>query len=229
MDISNLNTADFKPSDSTDELKEKVGLSCQNMIKVAEDSLKNNAQLKKVTILNHAPRFDKRDIDPMSLKPNLAIFANNYLMELWLYSPLKNKIHLGIHNLDCTGEVRRQRYTDMYSGKYDGVHMYSELGREAYMKSVLNILLSSFEISSTVPRNILQSNDDDHTRCPQALYRAGQKYHQDNWQRVARKEKQFGNRAQSSGQQTSFNPTWHGTYSSVAAVPVHNRFSILGN
>ena len=117
----------------------------------------------------------------------------------------------------------------MYSGKYDGVHMYSELGREAYMKSVLNILLSSFEISSTVPRNILQSNDDDHTRCPQALYRAGQKYHQDNWQRVARKEKQFGNRAQSIGQQTSFNPTWHGTYSSVAAVPVHNRFSILGN
>ena len=150
MDISNLDTANFRPSDNTDELKEKVRISCQNMIKVAEDSLKNNTQLKKVTIFNHPPRFDQRNIDPMGLKPNLAIFANNYLMELWFYSPLKNNIHLGNHNLDCTGEVRRQRYTDIYSGKYDGVHKYSELGREAYMKSVLNILRSSFDISSTV-------------------------------------------------------------------------------
>ena len=92
VDISNLDTANFRPSDNTDELKEKVGIYCQNIIKVAEDSLKNNTQLKKVTILNHAPRFDQRNIDPMGLKPNLAIFANNYLMELWFYSPLKNNI-----------------------------------------------------------------------------------------------------------------------------------------
>ena len=211
VDISNLETADLKPSDNTDDLKEKVGLSCQNMIKVAEDSLKNNMQLKKVTILNHAPRFDHRDIDPMGLKPNLAIFANNYLMELWLYSPLKNKIHLGTHNLDY------------------GVHMHSKLSREEYMKSVQNILLSSFEITSTVPPNIKHS-DDNHTRCPQAMFLAGQRY-QDRWQHVTRKERQYDNRTQFTEQQPRVNPTWQRTYSSVAAAPVkiQNRFSILGN
>ena len=130
------------------------------MIKVAEDSLNNNPELKKVTKMNHAPRYDHRDTDPVGLKPNLAIFANNYLLELWLQSPLKNKIHIGIHNLECTGEVRRQRFTDVYSGMFDGVHMYSEHGREAYMRSVLDILRSSFEITGATPRNIKPSTND---------------------------------------------------------------------
>ena len=145
VDITNIDTSKFKPNDDTNGLKEKAGLSCYNMIKIAEDSLKNHPKLKNVTILGHTPRYDSREIDPAGLKPNIAHFANNYLLELWLYSPLKDKIHIGNHNLECSGAVRAQRYTDGRTGRHDGVHMYGEAGKKAYSESLLNVLLTSFQ------------------------------------------------------------------------------------
>ena len=82
------------------------------MMKVAQDALKASPHLEKVTIMHHAPRYDTQIVDPVGLKPNLANFANNYLLELWLESPLKDKIFIGSHNLDCTGEIRMKRYRD---------------------------------------------------------------------------------------------------------------------
>ena len=87
------------------------------MLRIAENALENHSGLKKVTIMNHAPRFDMSKVDPVSLKPKLAMFANSFLLELWLDSPQKNRILIGSHNLDCSGSQKIERYADKRSGK----------------------------------------------------------------------------------------------------------------
>ena len=93
----------------------------QKYDKIAENALANQPDLKNVTIMNHAPREDAPAIDPSGIKPILANFANSYLLELWIDSPMKNRIFIGSHNLDCHGDTRTKRYTDEQSGRYDGV------------------------------------------------------------------------------------------------------------
>ena len=171
VDITNLNTKGVKASDNIDGFKQKIEMSCQTMMKVAHDALKDNPHLEK--IMHHAPRYDTQIVDPVGLKPNLANFANNYLLELWLESPLKDKIFIGSHNLDCTGEIRMKRYRDDKSKRYDGVHLYGSAGKEANTESVLNILLSSFQ-AQTYPQAGV-SGDDDHRRCPQTKYKKQQR------------------------------------------------------
>ena len=161
VDISNLNTGNMKAADNVEALKKKVEISCKNMMKVAEDALVSHNNLKKVTIMNHAPRFDTAEMDPIGLKQNLANFANNYMLELWLDCPMKDKIVISSHNLECSGEQRIKRYTDDRTKRYDGVHLYGSAGKVAYTESVLNIMLGSLQP---------QTKADDHTRCPQSNY-----------------------------------------------------------
>ena len=110
--------------------------------------------MKKVTIMNHAPRYDTHDVDPMGLKHKLANYANNYMLELWLDCPMKDRISIGSHNLECSGEERMKRYKDDRSGRYDGVHHNSGVGKVFYTESVLEILLSSLQT---------QASDEQHT------------------------------------------------------------------
>ena len=93
VDISNIDTSKVKPEDSTETFKHKVQISCQNILRVAG--------LKKVTIMNHAPRFDAHKVDPVGIKPKLASCANSFMLELWLNSPNKNRIVIGSYNLEC--------------------------------------------------------------------------------------------------------------------------------
>ena len=164
VDISNLNTKNVRAKDNTDEFKERVGISCKNMMKVAQDALKNHPELEKVTIMNHDPKYDTSDVDPVGLKSILANFTNAYFLELWLDSPMKNKIVIGSHSLDCSGEERTKRYTDDTSKRYDGVHFLGGLGKSVYTESVMKILLSSFKLnlrpqqSSTLPTETEMKN-----------------------------------------------------------------------
>ena len=87
--------------------------------------------LKKVIILNQTPRYDDKSVDPLSLKPALALLFNNTLSNLWIESPLKAKLTIGIHNLDCSGGVKEARYRDIMNKKFDGLHMYGPSGRKA--------------------------------------------------------------------------------------------------
>ena len=167
VDITNLKADNISPEDNTDVFKEKVKTSCLNMMKVAENAIADDDTLKNVTIMNHAPRYDTADVDPMGLKHNLANFANNYLLELWLNSVSKDKIVIGSHTLEASAEIRNNRQTDDRTGKYDGVHYYGSEGRIAYIESVLNILLSSFDSPAPTGSN---RNNDSHTRCPQTNY-----------------------------------------------------------
>ena len=199
VDITNADTTWLVQATDTDDLKKEVVESCENMMKVAEDALKENKGLKRVILMAHPPRFDTPDLDPMSIKPAMARFANKTLSQLLLSSPLKNKIVFAVHKLECSSETQKLRYTDDKSGRYDGIHMYGRAGQKAYSASVLTIITDAISSSSSVnsppstrlssvtspPRTSEQHNphDEDHTHCPQAMYarglRAGQRevYH----------------------------------------------------
>ena len=161
VDITNMDTSSARSEDPTDVFKKKVESSCKNMIQVAEKALTTHSSLKKVTIMNHAPRFDQENVDPLGLKPKLANYANSFLLELWLDSPQKENILIGSHNLQCSANTMTKRYTDEHSGRYDGVHFYGRAGKQAYTESVIDILSSSVQPSA---------NDDFHTRCPKTKH-----------------------------------------------------------
>ena len=165
VDISNLSTENVKATDNTDVF------SCQNMLKIAEDALATNPGLTKVTLMNHTPRYDLHSVDPMGLKPNLASFANSYMLELWLDSKQKNHIFIGSHSLESSSsETRKMIYTDEKSGRYDGVHPYGCAGRKAYTESALNILLTSFQSKIPSLSSRQSTYRENHFACPQTNY-----------------------------------------------------------
>ena len=177
VDISNLDTSQVKPTDDTENFKQKIRVSCKNLIKTAETALVAQPDLEKVTIMNHAPRYDASVLDPVGLKPVLANFANSFLLEVWLDSPMKEKIFIGSHNLDCTGHTRKERYTDERTGRYDGVHLYSSVGKSAYTDSVINILMSSFQTysnSSNQPTDGFQTKQNGRKKSSYSSVAAGE-------------------------------------------------------
>ena len=151
VDISNLDTSKLQPTDNTEILQQNVVISAQNMFSLAQRSLEMNCNLKKVIIMEHSPRFDKPEDDPTSLKPTLAGLANFTLSQLWLNSPLKDKIFIGRHSLDspAAGRGHEARYVNAKTGRYDGVHFYGPKGVRSYTQSVKNIL-SSAQLNSQV-------------------------------------------------------------------------------
>ena len=146
VDITNIDTTK-KKTDDDEVFKNKVVASCENMMRIAENVLDNDQNVQKVTLMNHGPRFDTVNVDPFRLKPKLANFANNYLLELWIDSPHKERIHVGNHSLD-------------------GLHMYGIQGKVAYTESVLDILLTSFQTPTQA---------QEHTSCPQAIIAKNQR------------------------------------------------------
>ena len=171
VDVTNLDTSNIHPSDNIEHFKEEVSKSCANMMKIAENAI-NKDNVKKVVILEHPPRFDTEDQDPLSLKPKLAKLANNFYQQLWFDSKFKHKIVLGQHNLECDEKTRTERYTDRKKNKYDGVHMYSPAGRNAYTDSVLSVL--SKALSPQGPR-LRPNSSNDHLNCAQTKYMNAQK------------------------------------------------------
>ena len=152
VDITNIDVSNVKPDDPTDAFKRRVETSCKNMMNVAERALKNDASLKEVILMNHVPRLDTKQEDPVGIKTKLATYANNLLQEKWLESSQKDKIHVASHDLTCVPD------------------------KQALTQSVKNILISSVKQPSQPDqrRPILKSHenmsDSFHTRCPQAKY-----------------------------------------------------------
>ena len=110
------------------------------MFSVPHEALDKHPKLKRVVILEHTQRFDKRDTDPMALKPHLARFANLNFSKLLQSSPFQNKIQIGKYNLDCSEDKIKTRYTDEKSKRFDGVHMYGFFCRRAYTRSLQDIV-----------------------------------------------------------------------------------------
>ena len=170
VDITNLDTSKTKPSDNMEIFKQDVPISCKNMFTVAQNAINAHKEIKKVVLIEHPARFDTDQQDPLSIKAELAKYANGVCRQLWFESNLKHKIVLGQHKLDCSEKIRLERFTDRSNNKYDGVHMYGELGRRAYTDSVVSIL---------VPGLHLQTTSSDKS-CPQTRYKESQKNNQDN-------------------------------------------------
>ena len=110
------------------------------MFAVATDAVENHPELRKIILMEHAPRFDTAEVDPLGLKPKLALYANKLYKELVNKSDMKKKIMIGNHKLDCVGDQRLGRYTDEVTGRYDGVHHNHGFGKRAYTRSVLDII-----------------------------------------------------------------------------------------
>ena len=168
VDITNIDTSKLTENDNIEVLHESVKVSCQNMFTTAQNALKTNPLLQKVVIMEHAPRFDTTAVDPLSIKPLLAKFANATLSQLWFTSPYKNRIQIGHHKLEYTNDNVEEHFLDSRKQRYDGVHMYSYAGKKAYTDSIAQIVKEVLS-SSNLPKS------SNHENCPQATFQNSQR------------------------------------------------------
>ena len=143
VDITNIDTSKLTENDNTDIYQQMVYVSCVNMFTCAENAAKENPNLKKVIIMEHAPRYDTKDIDPLSLKPALAKYANNVIMQLYLNSKLKNRITIGQHSLATSGygSEHEDRFKNTKSSNTSMVNMEEKCIPEVSRISCLRLLL----------------------------------------------------------------------------------------
>ena len=99
--------------------------------------------------MKQIPRYDYSVKDPQGIKPALSQLYNDSLVKQWLESPLKDRIKLGNHDLDCAGGVRDSRYRA--GRRYDGIHLYGPSGNKAYTESVLVILRGAGLVKNAPP------------------------------------------------------------------------------
>ena len=142
VDITNIDTSKVTETDNMDAYQRMAFVSSTNMFVCAEKALDEHPNLEKVTVMEYAPRYDTKDVDPLNLKPALAKVANNALAQLWLNSKRKNKIQIGQHSLPTcdSGAIHDQMFRNTDKSKYDGVHFFGYLGRRSFSKSVSNIM-----------------------------------------------------------------------------------------
>ena len=143
VDITNIDTSRVFPNQNQDIYLNKVIASCRNMFNIAVQSLEHHPDLSNVIILEHTPRFDTKDQDPSSIKPNLARIANATFGQLWLNSEFKGRISIGRHSLESpgSGPTHRDRYENTRTGKYDGVHFWGRSAQADFTNSVVSILM----------------------------------------------------------------------------------------
>ena len=141
------------------------------MLSVAYNAITAHPELKKVVIMEHSPRFDETDVDPTGIKPLLVKYANDTLVQMLQSSPMKDKLVLGKHKLDCAGDKMAAMYRDGWSDRFDGVHMYGRQGRRAFTSSVLEIIKSAL----STPHDAKTASSSYHSSCPQTQYMNKQK------------------------------------------------------
>ena len=81
VDISNIDATKVTSEDNIEVYKQKIAISCENMLTTANQALLTQPQLQSVVIMEHLPRFDLAIYDPTGLKAKLAKFANSTLAQ----------------------------------------------------------------------------------------------------------------------------------------------------
>ena len=168
VDITNINTGNLNGDDNIEVFEQKVIISCQNMLSVAQNAVIDNPQLRKVVLMEHAPRQDPKEVDPIRLKPRLAKLANSTLAQLVQNSGFADKIVMGRHSLDITNA--NTVYRDDFTGRYDGVHMHGSHGKDIFTRSVERIIRSVLPVTTTTTRPTQHRPLYSHVTCPQAQY-----------------------------------------------------------
>ena len=152
VDITNLKTAGGNAQRFSDYHRNHTISAAENLFKEVENTLVKYPNLKKAIILKQTPRFDKKNIDPFSVKPAMAQLFNQILDQRWLESAQKNRLIIANHRLECSPGSYETRYRNRRSGQYDGVHMYGPSGRKAYTESLLFILRQAGLIKKSPPQ-----------------------------------------------------------------------------
>ena len=184
-DITNLDT-NVNAMENMEYLKQSAAVSSTNIFNVATDSLKHT-NVKKVIIMERIPRYDRVEVDPSSLKSGLSEYSNGILHQLWLQSELKDKIIIGKHELECSANIRRDRYGN--ENVFDGIHLRGPSGKKCYTGSIINIIRKSEiltpqtpvftkkpESSSTSPgsNHLIKKNGKsptNHNNCEQTVFK----------------------------------------------------------
>ena len=161
VDISNLKTSQ-NAEIHMEYFRQQAVISAQNIFNAGINALVQQPSLKKVVIFKQIPRYDPTYLDPLQLKQALSQLFNRTLTELWINSPYKERIHIGSHNMECSGSILTSRYKDIETGKFDGVHLFGSSGSKFYTLSILNILQSA---------GLTSENHNYHLSCPQSQHR----------------------------------------------------------
>ena len=138
-DITNLDTS-TNAIENVEYMKKCATVSSQNIFNAATNALRHT-DVKKVIILERIPRYDRVKDDPSSLKSGLSEYSNGILHQLWLQSEFKDNIIIGKHDLECSSDVRQERYGNDVS--FDGIHLRGPSGQESYTRSIMNIISKS--------------------------------------------------------------------------------------
>ena len=149
--------------------------------------------------------------------------ANTTLSQLWVISPLKEKIIIGRHSLESTGvgSSHLGRYKDYTTGRYDGVHLYGRTGVRDYTNSVKSILLIALPDEKPAQTSVGSGSGfgnkeaEEHLACEQALYQ---------WRQAESKRthKQTNGKAQhKKGEQSKKGAQFN------QSVPTQNRFNFF--
>ena len=118
VDVTNLNTKE-NPEKYMEYYRQVAIMSATNLFQAGTNALEANKDLRKVIIMKQIPRYDPMDVDPLSLKASLSLLFNNTLTSLWMESPLKERLFIGNHNIECNGAIREARYRHTKSGRFD--------------------------------------------------------------------------------------------------------------
>ena len=133
--------------------------------------MEHQPSLKSVVFLKQTPRYEPADVDPLSIKAVLAHLFNNTQMNLLMNSPMREKIVVGTHNIDCSGAIKAARYRQTQTGRFNGVHLFGSSGSKVYTLNIVNILKAA---------KVVASDFDFHRRCPQTIVRSKSNKYQGN-------------------------------------------------
>ena len=187
-----------------DENMSETLASSQAMVEVAEYIVKSG-RAKQVILLQHVPRFDIVENDPMEVRPELARLANMELERARDASSQAQHIMVGQHDgLHCDGKTRVDRFTSNHThirnkhvrmGKYDGLHMYSQQGAEALTQSLLTIFHKAGMVRRPERWNLSSISSSPSSSSPSseqwAAPRTGRGFRSNNGGRNRRNNGQF--------------------------------------
>ena len=121
------------------------------MLAAATNALASNPDCQQVLILEAVPRYDGKE--------ELNKYGNQMLHQAKAESTDTNKdrVKIGVHNLECEGGVRESRYGDGRNGPVDMIHMRGSSGKVAYTRSVAAILARAGLASSEEAQQVARS------------------------------------------------------------------------
>ena len=140
VDITNLKTNSRDPDRFSEYFRRHTVTAAENVFDEVSKTLTKHTKIKKAIILEQIPRHDLTHVDPYSTKAGLAKLYNETLYKKWLSSPIKERLLIGKHSLDCSIGAQEARFKNRQQNRYDGIHMYGPSGRKAYTESLMCIL-----------------------------------------------------------------------------------------